>query len=273
MSRMLDALKQIEARRSGAQAVEFRAIAENSSAAGTIAQTRGTQVETDASDAAPDMWGTNPGGLHPAIQAELDRLIAPPILIEEATAGLLDTVDSACDSARIEEALCQAETAMAAALEAEGTDAYEDMGQYILTQIKPGRAASLLFTSPRGCPGQTHMLRRLSEALIGLSPRRAAVLDASPYEGKVRGNTVSDAFGAWQESLEGLKRQHQLVLVDGPALTDRSTAAMVSQCDGVYLVIRLGYATAYDVDESTRVIRQCGGRLLGCVAVGDEPSD
>jgi len=47
---------------------------------------------------------------------------------------------------------------------------------------------------------------------------------------------------------------------------------MIAHCDGIYLVIRLGYATAYDVSESTRVIRQCGGRLLGCVAVGDEPS-
>ena len=71
-----------------------------------------------------------------------------------------------------------------------------------------------------------------------------------------------------ERSLEELKKRYQLVLIDGLALTNARTAAMIAQCDGVYLVIRLGYATPYDVNEAMRVIRQCGGRLLGSVAVG-----
>ena len=273
MSRMLEALKQIEARRSRAQTVEGETFAESSSAAATIIRNGGAQAEMDTADAALDSWDADRGGLHPVIEAELDRLNAPPILAEESIAGPLNTIDTGYDAATVEETLCRAETAVAAALESQATGAYEDMGQYILTQITPGRSAALLFTSPMGCPGQTDVLHRLSEALVRLSPRRAAVLDALAEESKARGNEVSDAVEEWQESLEWLKKQHQLVLVDGPALTDVRTAAMISQCDGVYLVIRLGYATAYDVSESTRVVRQCGGRLLGCVALGGEPSN
>ena len=68
--------------------------------------------------------------------------------------------------------------------------------------------------------------------------------------------------------LEKLKKRYQLVLINAPSLADAHTAAMIPHCDGVYLVIRLGYTTPYDVREALRVIQQSGGRLLGSIAVG-----
>ena len=202
------------------------------------------------------------------IQEELERLRSPEVFVKESLPSPLGVQYANADSLTIEETLSRVESAVASALETEGPDIYEDMVQYILTQIMPGRPAALLFTSPGRCQGQTEMLRSLSKTLLNHCPGQVLMVDALMQEGKARSEEMPGTAEHCKESLEDLKKRHQLVLIDGLALTNARTAAMISQCDGVYLVIRLGYATPYDVNESMRVIRQCGGRLLGSVAVG-----
>ena len=162
---------------------------------------------------------------------------------------------------------------MASVLQPEDPDIYEDMAQYILTQLLPGRPAALLFTSPRDGTGQTEMLSSLSKILVNHRQGQVYVLDALPHESKVQNEKTPDIADRRDHVLEELKKRYQLVLIDAPSLADVHTAAMIPRCDGVYLVIRLGYTTPYDVREALRVIRQSGGRLLGSIAVGYNPSN
>jgi hypothetical protein len=67
---------------------------------------------------------------------------------------------------------------------------------------------------------------------------------------------------------EDLREGWSLVLVDTPSLVHAEVAPMVQRCDGVYLVVRLGYTARRAVAEAAHVIRINGGRLLGCIAVG-----
>lgn len=67
--------------------------------------------------------------------------------------------------------------------------------------------------------------------------------------------------------LDELREAWPLVLLDAASLTHAEVAPMVSCCDGVYLVVRLGYTPHRAVAEAARVIHRSGGRLLGCVVV------
>lgn len=67
--------------------------------------------------------------------------------------------------------------------------------------------------------------------------------------------------------IEELREGWSLVLLDAASLTHTEVASMASCCDGVYLVVRLGYTPQRAVAEAARVIRSSGGRLLGCVVV------
>ena len=89
-----------------------------------------------------------------------------------------------------------------------------------------------------------------------------------PHQGNLQNEKTPDIADRRDHVLEKLKKRYQLVLIDAPSLAEVHTTAMISRCDGVYLVIRLGYTTPYDVREALRVIQQSGGRLLGSIAVG-----
>ncbi len=272
MSRMLEALKQIEARHLRPQAIASQAHVKDRPAVGEPAGPP-AGIELDRARGAEVLCDDDPTGLHPIIQEELDRLCASEVLVEEPVASRLTVHYAISDSLMIEETLARAESAVASALEAEEPDIYEDMAQYILTQIKPGCPAALLFTSPCRYAGQTEMLSCLSETLARHCPGQVFLMDASAIESKSRYGKMPGMGERWEETLEEAKKRHNLVLIDAPPLTNSRTAAMIPRCEGVYLVIRLGYATPYDVTEAVRVIRQCGGRLLGSIAVGDKPSN
>jgi receptor protein-tyrosine kinase len=67
----------------------------------------------------------------------------------------------------------------------------------------------------------------------------------------------------WEE----LGAQYRLVLVDTASLVHREVAAMARRCSGTYLVVRLGHTPRPAAREAAEVIRQRGGRLLGCVVL------
>jgi Mrp family chromosome partitioning ATPase len=75
---------------------------------------------------------------------------------------------------------------------------------------------------------------------------------------------------AFSELLENLRREYRLVLIDSASLAHVESIPMVAYCEGVYLVVRLGCSNRRTLRESTQVLHQAGGNLLGCIAVGNE---
>jgi len=265
MTRMLEALKQIEVKRPPPQPRTNKPPVEDSPAPRVSVQTS-ARIESETPDTIEDPYDAE---LHPVIQEELDRLRSSPVLAKEPSAGPLTLQDAISDSSSIDEALARAESAVTSALIPEEPDIYEEMSQYILTQLTPGLPAALLFTSPGGGAGQTETLHSLSKTIGNHLNGEVFVLDALPDKDKMQNEKIPRISGNWDYSLEKLKTRYQLVLIDAPSLTNAQTSAMISSCEGVYLLVRLGYTTPYDVCESVRVIQQSGGRLLGCIAVGD----
>jgi hypothetical protein len=227
------------------------------------------EFEDESPSAAEDPCDTDLTGLHPIIQEELDNLHLAPLLDIEPISSPSIAQSLTSDSYTIDKTLARAESAVASALLPEEPDIYVGMAQYILTQITPDRPAALLFTSPGDNTGQTETLFLLSKTLVNHFRWKVFVLDAFPNADGRQSQIMPRISGDWGHLLEQLKTRYQLVLINAPSLAHAQTAAVVSQCDGVYLVIRLGYSTAYEVREAVRVIQQAGGRLLGSIAVGE----
>jgi Mrp family chromosome partitioning ATPase len=74
---------------------------------------------------------------------------------------------------------------------------------------------------------------------------------------------------AFSELLENLKKEYRLVLIDGASLAHAESISMVRHCHGVYLLVRLGHASPTAVRKASQIIAQAGGKLLGCIAVGE----
>jgi hypothetical protein len=266
MSRMLDALKQIEVMRSRPQPRANQPLADDRPEASVFVQEL-SKGESATENPAEDQCDVDLAGLHPIIQEELNELLPSPLLVQEPDSNRLTVQYAISDTLTIDETLARAEKAVATILQPEAPDIYEDMAQYILTQLS-GRPAALLFTSPSDGTGQTEMLSSLSKILAKHRQGQVYVLDALPHQSNLQNGKTPDIAERRDHVLEKLIKRYQLVLIDAPSLADIHTAAMIPHCDGVYLVIRLGYTTPYGVREALRVIRQSGGRLLGSIAVG-----
>ena len=116
----------------------------------------------------------------------------------------------------------------------------------------------------------------LGEALADAGLWRRAVyetasprLNVMPNNGLPPGREPNFSAEQWNRLLEALKSRYSLVLIDGPSLVHPAAAETAAQCDGVYLLIRLGYTTPGALRQAVRVVRQAGGRLLGSIVVGD----
>ena len=64
--------------------------------------------------------------------------------------------------------------------------------------------------------------------------------------------------------LAELRNHYRLVLVDAASLLYAETAPLAASCDATYLVVRLGSTTRRAVAAAATAIRQCQGRLRGC---------
>lgn len=98
-------------------------------------------------------------------------------------------------------------------------------------------------------------------------PIRALALDhlsllpmgqASLPDPGAAGNRVSSLI----QSLEGSFR---LVLIDG-GQAGAGSAALARMCDAAYFVVRLGQTEASDAQRALHEFRECGARVLGCIA-------
>jgi len=68
-------------------------------------------------------------------------------------------------------------------------------------------------------------------------------------------------------SLDEIRRQYPLVMLDAPSLEDPLIAPMVRACDGVYLVVPLGRTTRTAVRQAVAALDRCDGHLLGCIVL------
>lgn len=79
------------------------------------------------------------------------------------------------------------------------------------------------------------------------------------------GGSPSDWDREW---FENLRDRWKLVLLDMPSLSHAEPSPLMRYCDGVYLVVRLGYTPRRAATESDRAIHARGGRLLGSIVIG-----
>jgi Mrp family chromosome partitioning ATPase len=197
-----------------------------------------------------------------------DEQRPPPELLKEAISEPPVTLTAPSDVSAVEKTLAMVESSVNLALLLDEPDVYEQMAQYILTQITPGQPAFLLFTSPCDGVNKAETMYLLSKRLADYFHRDVFVLNVMQIESWLQNKNLPRNSIGWGHLFEQLKKEFQLALIDAPSLTDARTAPILSQCDGVYLVINLGRTTSYEVSEAVRVIRQAGGRLLGSIAVG-----
>jgi Mrp family chromosome partitioning ATPase len=165
-----------------------------------------------------------------------------------------------------------------------------ELAQGIRWRLPSNRAAILGFTSPGDGDGKTGLLLSLAPELAkhvagGVlvvdadfrKPDLASRLDISAGRTplgsglicptNVPGLSVLPASVQQAGWIEDLREDWPLVLVDMGSLVHVEAANLVRRCDGVCLVVRLGHTARRAVGEAVRVVRKCGGQLLGCVVV------
>jgi hypothetical protein len=307
MSRMLDALKQIEARRPPAQpagrmdpsegsinpqdAADAQTAADSETAQSTpdaddidylaapaevalyeIQSSDGeTDIEdrhdSDSTDGNRDVQDAVPAELHSEILEEIDKLQLA-IAAEKGTFSESPVLQyPEFDSRPADEILDRLESALVSAATLDAPDVYEEAAQYILLQLSSGLPAAFVFTSPNGDTEQTETLFSLSKTLGRHLGEEVFVLDALHPADMMQNRASPETSDDWMIRLDELKLRHKLTLIIAPPLTNFQTPPIMSCCDGVYLILALGRTTPYDVHEAKRVIRLSGGRLLGCLLI------
>ena len=148
MSRMLDALKQIEVMQSRPQPYANKPPAGDRPEACVSVQEL-PKPESDTESPAEDPCDADLTGLHPIIEEELSRLQSSPLLVQEPVSSPLTVQYAISDSLTIDETLARAESAVASVLLSEEPDIYEDMAQYILTQLSRPACRIAIYQSSR----------------------------------------------------------------------------------------------------------------------------
>ena len=187
-------------------------------------------------------------------------------------------------------------------------EAYWELADSILGQLSPVRPAVLLFTSAGDGEGKTCTLASLSAVLAEKLDDEVVAVDAN-----FRSPSLASHFGiwadrglvdvlaggtAWHEAirktgrqglsvlpggrfptadrsppadlrlspvLDALRNRYRLVLVDAASLLYPEVAPLSKWCEGTYLVVRLGRTLRGAARQAVRVIEQSNGRVLGCV--------
>ncbi len=288
MSRMLEALRQIEARSAEPPASDDFVPPEeppsNDSPPPDETQQEDRQVEPE-----------EPVGAEEPVTAE-----------EPVVEAALSQVDAA--AAMVADSLAH-ETFLG--VEDEHTRAYTKLADNILSQLPSDRPATLMFTSPGDGTGKTGLLVPLATALLERTTGELLVIDGNLHKPGLASRLGVEAdrgladvlLGAanWQQVvrptvverlnilpgvefpatggrppqrlnleplLEELADHYKLVLIDTASLAYPEVAQMSRYCDGTYLVVRIGHTRRRTVAEAARVLQRCGGRLLGCVVLG-----
>jgi Mrp family chromosome partitioning ATPase len=301
MSRMLEALKQIEARSPGTRP--------------TVQPLAPEELEALGLEPSPPPDSAQPG------KEEAPEEAAAPGGPDKEDASAQQPEPPAADAAvsdQSPEAPAARESdpqvrRLLSPLDEAHQEPYGELARSILEQLTPRHPAVLLFTSPDDGAGKTGMLAALGVALSEEAAEEVIVVDAN-----LRSPALANEFGIWADEglvevltgekgwrdvvrktsakhlcvlpggrfpddaalpednklaslLEALRRAHRLVLVDTASLQYPEVAPLSGLCDGTYLVIALGQTERNAARQAARLIKRCGGRVLGCVLTNAEP--
>jgi Mrp family chromosome partitioning ATPase len=178
-------------------------------------------------------------------------------------------------------------------------EACAELAATIHGQWTSKQSAVLALTSPGDGDGKTALTVALAPELASRTPGGVLVVDADfgkadlsrrliQSAGPTDGGPAPSIYPTDQPGLyvrlspegplsedlspgcfEEWRRRWPLVLLDCLSLEHTEPGRFLRRCDGVYLVVRLGHTARRAVSEAARVIRACGGRLLGGVVVGE----
>ena len=257
MGRMLEALKQIEAKSGGRRAsarpasktapqappVEMAPVVsphESDNLCESLCETVVAVEDNLATSTAP---AVDPS----AVDALLNELVLAPDVRTTPFAALRDVPPEACGSVPPEEF---EELADPVCLPTEPATSLAALAARLRETHAPHAPAVLLFCSVDGDNCMT-LVERLATALNEAGQRPAPVLDAA---------------GTYAARVTELRSAHRLVLLSGSALSD-DALALCRYCDGVYLLVRLGAVSEAQLADAVARIEQFDGRLLGAVAL------
>jgi Mrp family chromosome partitioning ATPase len=288
MSRMLAALKQLEARSSELPLTPESAPPDRP----TVRSQPSAQVPQGEAEA-----GQSGGaGADQAIEAALAR-------VEMAAAGLREHEEEPCgDSSAAPWPILPTP---------QHAPAYRQLAENIISQVASCGPAVLLFTSPGDGEGKTELLASLAAALAQRTPQGVLLVDANwrkpdlaAYLGIPAWRGLAHVLAGvaqWQQVVQEtsvphldllpgvmsptpdvgppdrwdlrpllteLRSRYGLVLLDAASLAHIEAAALAGCCDGVYLVVRLRHTTRRRLAQAVEVLRACRGRLLGGVVIG-----
>jgi uncharacterized protein involved in exopolysaccharide biosynthesis len=137
----------------------------------------------------------------------------------------------------------------------------------------PARGLSLLVTSTGPGEGKSLLVRELA-ALLGRRERGCVVLDAAGptltlpgSDSRIDlGRADAVAIAAVRDAVLALCAQHELVLIDGPALGSSGSGLWLPEVvDRVLLVVQAEYTTGVNATQTLRLIDAAGGQLVGVV--------
>jgi len=136
----------------------------------------------------------------------------------------------------------------------EPAPAYRRLAEQVLRKVPAGAGAVLMFTSPLDTRDTAQLLERLAPALsLRAEGREPLLLDAGIADPACR--------------LDELRRSGRMVLIGAGPLSEPETAPLSRCCDGVYLVVRPAETPARVLRDAARAIRARDGRLLGTIVV------
>lgn len=183
---------------------------------------------------------------------------------------------------------------------------YCELADAILDRCRTDRARALLFTSPGDGEGKTSTLVPVAAVLADRLRDEVLLVDANvrrpglsrffdlssslglidvlegvgdwteivcktsiPHLNVLPGSRIP-ADGQWTipaikfaSLLNELRSQYRLVLIDTPSLVHPFAAPMAKHCEGVYLVVQLGHTSRQAVRQAVKVLEGNGGVLLG----------
>jgi len=295
MSRMLEALKQIEARSPQPAEEPAATVEDDSVSADTQSHPAGGAATDEAVEAALARAGA-------AAQLALAELSAGGTPGKETAPGVSLQGDVPAKPATKPQPDRTSERP---------ASVYDDLAEKILARLPADRPASLMFTSPDDGDGKTSMLLWLARAIaeqvggkvllidgdfrrpdlaprldVDSSPGLADVLmGATTWQQVVRPTDVSrldvlpgkpfstpDGHPVEFLNLDPLLRElsdhYQFVLLDTSSLHHREVAPIGRCCDGVYLLLRAGQTTRRAAQQAVQAVESCGGQLLGTVLLG-----
>lgn len=179
----------------------------------------------------------------------------------------------------------------------ETVNACAETAEAIYRRLQSNGSTILAFTSPGDGDGKTNLMLSLAPELAKLAggvlavdadfikpdlslrlilPERNAstgsnslIYPTNRSKLSVLSNWGGGCSSSWdREWFEDLRDRWKLVLLDMPSLEHAEPSPLMRFCDGVYLVVRLGYTARRAVAESAHAIRARGSRLLGNITIG-----